>query len=146
MKNTIQTTLTTEMQQESIPKTCQVLSSSLEDFLVKLSALLENEKDLTKQEEHYFLRLQGFSETKNPLVFYSKTLRAYYLMIGAELSKPFLGSAMNSGMMYHGRFIIPKIMVCRIIGRGFLLRDILEPVVEDKYYLSPELTRRLMSQ
>ena len=98
MKDTIQTTLITETQPELIQKTCRTLSSSLEDFLVKLSALLENEKDLTKQEEHYFLRLQGFSETKHPLIFYSKTLKAYYLMIGAELSKPFFGSAMNLGM------------------------------------------------
>ena len=64
MRDTIQTTLTMEMQPELIQKTCQTLSSSLEDFLAKLSVLLENEEDLTKQEEHYFLRLQGFYETK----------------------------------------------------------------------------------
>ena len=84
MKNTTQTTLITETQPKSIQKTCKTLSSSLEDFLAKLSVLLENEKDLTKQEELSFLKLQGFYETSNPGTFYSKTLKAYYLMRGGE--------------------------------------------------------------
>ena len=146
MKDTIQTTLIMETQLELIQKTCQTLSSSLEDFLAKLSVLLENEEDLTKQEELSFLRLQGFSETSNPGTFYSKTLRAFFLMRGGRLSKQFLGSAMNSGIMYHGRFIIPATMAYHKIGRGFLLRDILEENVDKKYYLSQELINRLMNQ
>jgi len=75
-----QTTNHTEMQQKSIRENWKILSSSLEDFLVKLSALLENERDLTMQGELSFLRLQGFSKTKNPNTFFSRTLKVYYLM------------------------------------------------------------------
>ena len=139
-------TKTLEMLQKSTPKPYQNSTSSLEDFLAKLSALLENEEDLTIQEEHSFLKSQGFYETKNQDIFYSKTLKAYYLMTKEKLSRQYLKSYMNSGMMYHGRFIIPKITTSHKTENGYLLRDILEENVDQKYYLSKELTQRLMSQ
>ena len=53
-----------------------------EDFLVKLSALAEQDEDLKTPEVHSFLKLQGFSKItlkmKNPYpVYFSKTLKVY---------------------------------------------------------------------
>ena len=80
IKGTIQTTLTSEMQQESEQKTCPTLISWLEDFLASLSQLQGVEKDSMTQEELSFLKSQEFSRTKNPNVFYLKMFGIYYLM------------------------------------------------------------------
>lgn len=142
-KNTIQTTLMWEMQPKLIQKTCKTLSCSLEDFLAKVSVLLENEKDLPILVEHSFLRLQGFLPTKNPNIFYSKMLKVYYLTKGAELSKSYLKLSPNRGMMYRGRYIIPMIMESPKKEKGSILKDILEKSVDKKYYLPYEQLGRI---
>ena len=132
------------MQQASEQKNYLISTYSLEDFLAKHLALLEKEEDLTMQEEHSFLKSQGFSKTKDPDIFYSKTLKAYCIMTEGKLSRQYLKFSPTYGIMYNGRYIIQKITASRKTENGCLLRDILETDVDQKYYCSEELIRRLM--
>ena len=142
--DTFQTTNHSEMSPKSTPKTYQTSTSSLEDFLAKHSVLLEKEKDLTIQEEHYFLKSQGFSKTKDPDIFYSKTLKAYLVMTMEKLSRQYLKFSPTYGIMYNGKCIIQKITASHKTENVCLLKDILETNVDPKYYCSEELIRRLM--
>ena len=71
MKNTIQTTLTMGMQQNSEQKNSLTLTSWLEDFLAKLSVYVDTDSVSMTQGELSFLKSQGFSKTKDPNIFYS---------------------------------------------------------------------------
>ena len=146
MKNTIQTTLTMETQPESIQKTCQTLSYSLEDFLAKLSVLQENEKDLTIQGVRSFLRLQGFCRTKDPHIFYSKMLKVYCLTTKEKLSKSYLGFSPNWGIMLNGRYLILPISECHREESECSLKDILEKDDEEKYYINENTMRNILLQ
>ena len=101
---------------------------------------------------------KGFNEARGTLFFeIARVLRdkqPRYVILenvkgllsheGGQLCKQSLQSSMNSGMMYHGRFIIPEIMVSRNIGNGFLLKDILEENVDKKYYLNTKQSQKLL--
>ena len=137
-------TKTSEMQQKSKPKTCQTLTSWLEDFLVKLSALLESEKDLMTQEEHSFLKSQGFSKTKDPDIFYLKTYEVYYLTTKEKLSRQYLRFSPTWGISLNGKYITAKITTSHKGERECLLKDILEENVPEKYYLSEETMRKIL--
>ena len=91
-----------------------------------------------------FFEIARVLKDKRPKYFLLENVKGLLSHEGGQLSKQYLKSSMNSGMMYHGRYIIPKIMAYRRIGKGFLLRDILEENVDKKYYLSQELINRLM--
>ena len=75
MKKTIQTTLTMEMQPKSKPKNYLTLTSWLEDSHVKHFLLQEREEGLMTQEEHSFLKSQGFSKTIKPPYFLLENVR-----------------------------------------------------------------------
>jgi len=110
MKNTL-TTKTMETSQQLFQTNSQTLTSWLEDFLAKLSLLLEKGEDLTTQEEHYFLTSQGFLPTKDPKIYCLKMLKVYYLTMGAELSRQSLGFSPTWGISLSGRFLTAKTSV-----------------------------------
>ena len=134
-----------EMQQRLIPEPSQTLTSWLEDFLAKRSAWLASDEDLTIQEEHSFLISQGFSITKDPEIFYLKTLKVYYLMTAAKLSRQCLRFSPTWGMSLNGRYLTAKISESPRIGKECSLSDILEEEVDDKYFLSDDMAQKLMS-
>lgn len=78
-----------ETSQKSLPKTYQTLTSSLEDSLAKLLALLEAVQDLTIPEAHSFLMSQGLLKQKDQNIFYLKMLKDCYLTTVDELTKPY---------------------------------------------------------
>ena len=129
-----------ETSQQSKQKTSQNMTSWLEDFLAKHSQLQVNAQDLMTQEEHSFLRLQGFSGTKHPDVFYSKTLKVYYLITLEGLSKQYLKYSPTLGIELNGRYLILKTSEFHRTGKECSLSDILEDKVEDKYFLSEKQT------
>ena len=65
-----------------------------------------------------FFEIARILRDKQPRYFLLENVKGLLSHEGGRLSKQFLGSAMNSGMMYHGRFIIPAIMAYHKIGRG----------------------------
>lgn len=82
--DTSQNTVTWETQQKSTQTNLKTLTSWLEDSHVKHFLLQEKDVDSMTPEERSFLKSQGFSRTKNQNIFYSKTLKVYYLMGGGD--------------------------------------------------------------
>jgi len=107
------------------------------DFLAKLSALLEKEKDLTTPEAHYSLTSLGLSSTKDPDIWCSKTSKVYLVTTLAKLSRQYLGFSPTWGMELNGRYLTAKDGFHKI-GSESSLSDILEENVDEKYYLSQE--------
>ena len=143
-KNTIQTTLTSEMSPKSERKIYQNLTSWLEDSHVKHFLSQEKEEGSMTPEELSFLKSQGFSKTKNPNIFYSKMLKVYYLTTKEELSRQSLGHSPNWGMMCNGRYLTAKTMEYPKIGKEYILKDFLEKGVDQKYYLSEKQVQKLI--
>lgn len=147
-KGTIQTTLDSVMSHKLEPMNYPTLTSWLEDSRVKHFLMQEKEEGLMTREERSFLKSAGFSETKDPHIFYSKMLEVYYLTSVEKLSRQCLGHSANWGMMCNGRFIIAKTSMYHKTGKDCILKDILEREedVEEKYYLSDTMTQRLIPQ
>jgi len=124
----------------------QTTISSLEDFLVKLSALLGKEEDLMTPEGLSFLKLHGFFETKDPDIFFSKMLKVYLVMKAEKLSRQYLGFSPTLGTTVNGKYLIPRTSESHRIGKECSLSEILEENVDQKYFLSKEVTQRLMGK
>ena len=133
-----------EMQQQSMKLNYQTSTYSLEDFLVKLSAWQEKEKDSTTQEVRSFLISQGFSPRKNPNILYSKMLKVYFLMTREELYRQSLGFSPTWGMSINGKYLIVRTSESHRIGNECILSDILEEQVDPKYFLSEKAKKYLI--
>lgn len=107
-----QNTETSEMSQKSEPRTYPTLTSWLEDSHVKHFLSQEKEEGLMTQEERSFLKSQGFSKTKNPNIFFSRTLGVYYLMTKDVLSRQSLEFSPTWGMSFNGRYLTRPISKC----------------------------------
>jgi len=92
-----------------------------------------------------FLKSHGFLPTKNPNIFYSKTLKVYLAMTVDVLCKQSLGFSPKQVMSCHGVFIIRKIMEYHSHGNECTLSDILEADVSERYYLSAQQQKRLLN-
>ena len=121
----------------------QASTCSLGDFLAKVSAMLENKKDLTIVGEHCFLNSQGFYKTADPSIFYSRMLETYYLTKMEEPFKQSLKFLTRWGIMFNGKCIIPKNMGFHKRERECSLRDILEKNVDQKYFANLESGKKL---
>ena len=139
-------TKTMEIAQKSLLPNSQALTSWLEDFLAKLSVLLEKGEALTKQEELSFLTLQGFLPTKNPEILYLKMLKVYYLTTEGQLSRQSLGFSPLWGISLSGRFLTQRISESPRIGKECSLSDILEDNPDEKSFLSQTATQKLLTK
>jgi len=133
-----------EMQGKSTQSNCKTLTCWLGDSLVKHFLLVEKDKDSMTAEELSFLKSQGFVKKKDHDIFYLKMLKVSYLTIREELSRQCLGYSPNWGMMLNGRIITANRLEQPKTEKGCILRDILEPNVEEKYYLGKEVVPRLI--
>ena len=140
-----QTTKLMETLQNSKLPTYQILNCWLEDSRVKRFLLQEREEGLMTPEELSFLKLHGFAETKDPHIYYSKTLKVYYLTTREKLSREFLKFSPVWGIMLAGRYLTVKTMEYPKIEKGYLLKDILEKDVPTKYYISEERKKNLLA-
>lgn len=125
-KNTTQTTLHSVMPHASKQTPYHRLTSWLEDSHAKHFLTQEKEWGSMTRGEHYFLRSAGFSKTKNPHIFYSKTLEAYYLTTMDVLSRQCLGFSPTSAIMLNGRLLIVKTTEYHKTGNEYTLKDFLE--------------------
>lgn len=132
----ILTMKTTETLPKSNQPTYPILSFLSGESLAKLSALLEKEQDLTTPEAHSSLTSLGFSKTKDPDIWYSKTSRVYLVMTVAKLSRRYLGFSPTWGMTLNGKYLTAKTSEFPKTESASSLSDILEENVEEKYFLS----------
>ena len=136
--------MTSQQYQMSLFEESEVSMLSVEGFRAKLSALLENEKVSRILEELSSLKLQG-SHLFSDHAIYSLRTSKDSLTTSEELrsrrsSEPW----MNSGMMWNGKCLTLKTTFHKT-GSEFSLSDILEENVPEKYFLSQEMTDRLLS-
>lgn len=137
---------TTAMPQQLKVTSYQTLICSLEDFLAKRSQSQVNDSDLRTQEALSFLMSHGFSETKDPDILYSKTLKVFCLTTLAKLSRQYLKFSPTQGTELAGLYIIPRTMEYRRTGSVSTLSEVLEENVDPKYFLSPQMTEKILSQ
>ena len=84
-----------------------------------------------------FLTLYGFSKTGNPDIFFSKTLRAFFLTTMETLLKSSLKVLPSLGItLLNGRCLILNTLDYHKTENGSLLSDILENSVSEKIFLS----------
>lgn len=127
---------TSETQQTSKQPTSQILTLLSEDSLANLLVLLESGEDLATPEALSSLTSLGFSSTKDPDIFYSKTSKVYLVMTAAKLSRQYLGFLPTWGTELNGRFLTAKTSEFPNTESGCSLSDILQEDVDEKYFLS----------
>lgn len=132
--------------EQSTQANCPILTSSVEDFLAKLSQLPEEDKDLTTAGAISFLTSFGFSKTKDPDIWYSKTLKGYLITTVDKLSSPLLKNLPTLGIECNGRFLILSSSAFLKTGKECILSDVLETNVSEKYFLSPQTQARILAQ
>ena len=91
-----------------------------------------------------FLKSLGFSETKDPDIFYLKMLKGYLVMTKEKLSRQYLGFSPTWGIELNGKYLTAKTSEFPKIGRECSLLDILEETVDPKYFLSEKATQFLI--
>jgi DNA (cytosine-5)-methyltransferase 1 len=132
------------MQPQSEPMNCQTLTSCVQDFLAKLSQLLERDEALVSPEAQCFLKSQGFYETKNPNILYSKMLKGYLTTSVEELLQLSLKFSPTLGIQLNGRFLILSSSVYLKTGKECSLSDVLQENVSEKYFLSPQMMQKIL--
>jgi len=138
---------TMETQQLSMFQPSPTSTCSLVVFRVKLSALLEKEEGLMTCEVHSFLKSHGFCEKRSRGVFYSKTLRVYFLTTRELLSRQSLGFSPTWGIeIYSGRYLTASTSGFPRTGSACSLQDILDSEVDGKYFLSEKAMAGLIKR
>jgi len=102
--------------------------------------LLGGDWDWTTPGGLSFLKWLGFSPTKDPDIFYSKTSKVYLVMTLEKLSRSYLGFLPTLGIELSGKYLIRR-AGCPKIERGYSLLDILEERVENRYFLSEKMEK-----
>ena len=132
--------------QKSIQKTSPTSISYVADFLANLLVLLEKDEDLKTQEAQCFLKLHGFSKTKDRDILFSKTLKAYLIMTVEKLSKQYLKFSPTLGIKLNGSYLILSSSEFLKTGNGCTLLDVMEQNVPEKYFLSQEAIQRIIAK
>src|SRR3990167_2170102 len=135
------TSPTSEQSQQSLFPT---MTSSVADFLAKVSLLLEKDGDLTTPEELFSLTSLGFSKRNNHDCVYWKTSKDCCLMTREELLKPSSPRLMSWGMTSNGKYLTQRISGFHRTGSASSLPDILEEHVDQKYFLSQQTAKKMM--
>lgn len=135
---------TTEMQQSLFAMSCQISTFSAVDFLARISVLLESDKALMGQEALCFLRSHGFYHTKDPDIFYSKTLKVCLVLTMDKLTREYLGFSPISTTVWKQLCLTANTTAFPRTGKECFLSDILEASVSEKYFLSEKLVNSLL--
>ena len=144
-KNTLEDIKNMETAQKSNGKKLKTLIASLEDSLAKRSVSLENVGGSTIQEERSFLKSLDALGKNNHAYVCLKTSKAYYHTTKVTRSLPSLPRWMNWGTTVNGKCLTARISVSHKTENECSLSDILEDEVDEKYFLSDEATKRLLS-
>lgn len=137
--------MTLQQSQMSLFEESEVWTLSVEDFRAKLSQLQEIDEVLKIHEELCSLKLLG-SHLFSDLDIYSlKTSKDSSTTTEELRSRPSSEPWTNWGTMWNGKCLTAKILVSPKIGNVCSLSDILEEEVPEQYFLSAEMTKRLIA-
>ena len=132
--------------QQLTPQNSPISISYVADFLANLFRLQEKDEDLKTQEAQCFLKSHGFSKTKNPNILFSKTLKAYLITMEEELSKQYLKFSPTLGIKCNGNYLILSSSAFLKTENVSTLLDVMETNVSEKYFLSAEQTKKILSR
>ena len=122
--------------------TYQESTSSLSDSLAKICHSLENEEDYKLTEAAYSLKQLKSLGLKDPNILSLKMSKGCSVVTEEKTSTsycerlPTLGTMVNGNLLILGGFS-PK------TERGYILSDILEESVDQKYFLSAKMVERI---
>lgn len=137
--------MTLKESQMSLFEESDVWMLSVEDFRARLSALLESEQDLKILEGLCSLRLLGSHLFSDLNIYSLKTSQDSSTMTTEIHSRPSSERWMNWGMMRNGKCSTARILASPRTESGCLLSDILEEQVDERYFLSEEIARKLVT-
>ena len=143
-KNTMENATQETSEQLRLTKSQTTIYSVL-DSLVRALASLERGKDLKTPEGLYFLKSLGLRSTKDPDIYSLKMLKVCLVTNKAKLSRQSLGFLPTWGIELNGKYLIASTLEFPKTGRGCLLSDILEDSVNEKYFLSSKVARRILA-
>ena len=135
----------TAMTQEKCSQmTCPTSNFCAEDFLARLSQLLEKEPDSQTREELSSLRLPEWLEGNDLDIFYLKMYPDCYRITKARRSTRSSVRYRTWGITWNGRCLTARISESLSPEKECILSDILMKDVPEKYYLSREQTEHLL--
>jgi hypothetical protein len=119
---------------------------SLEDFHVRLSALLENEQDSVQKihEVLSFLKSADSSLVSESHIYSLKTLKDSSTTTEGEPLELSSQVWMNWGMTSNGSVLTAKILASHRVGNESSLSAILETDPDPKYFLSEDAIQRMV--
>lgn len=135
---------TLQQYQMSLFEESEVSMLSVADFRAKLSALQESGKVSKILEELSSLKLQGSHLFSDHAIYSLRTSKDSSITKEGLRSRRSSEPWMNSGMTVSGTVLTQR-LTFRKIGSEYSLSDILEENVPEKYFLSQEMTNRLLS-
>lgn len=141
-----QTTRTLEMQKQSTQKEFQTLIYSVQDFLVKHSALLEKGKVSKIPEAHCFLKLQESLRLKDLRLYCLKTSKVYSITRMGKLTESSLKHWMNWGMTLNGWSLTARTSKLHRTEKECSLSEFIETSPARKYYLSEHTLKYLIKR
>ena len=133
---------------EFFPEISQEQTYGVQDSPAKTSLLQDTKWDFkasvlaSYSELCTFLR--KYQRRKNPMCYSLRTLKILCLLMEDGTSPDFSLHWTTKGTMYSGKFSIPKTSYHKT-ERGCTLSDILEPEVDEMYFLSSRTTQRLLA-
>lgn len=145
MKGTSQGYTTMETSPKSTKMNSPTLIASSAAFLANLLASQECDEGLKTQEVRSFLTSHGYLGKSNHAIVSLRTSKGYYLTMKGAHSLPSSPRLMSWGMTVNGKCLTARISVSPKTGNASTLSDILEEHPGQKYFLSEEQTKRIMS-
>lgn len=124
---------------------CQSVRCTAEDFLAKVSQLLESEEALKIQEELFSLRSCGWLKSDTLDLYSLRTSEDSSTTMGATPLKRSSEPWKSWGIASNGRCLTAEPLESLKIENECSLSDILEDSVDEQYFLSQKTIERLMS-
>ena len=129
---------------------CQEQTSGALDSPVRIFQSQESNGDWSEKEVEYILTLLTSSKAKkkviSPHTFLLKTLRTCYQLMQDSILPRFCLKWEKQGMTVAGRCLTQKTTEFHKTESACSLSQILEAEVDEKYYLSEEKTKQLLTR
>lgn len=137
--------MTLQQYQTTLFDQSEMLTQYVAGFRARLSQLLEKDKALKTHEVPYFLKLHGSPLFSNHEFCFLKTSKDYYTTTKEERSEQSSKRWKNWGTTWNGKCLTANISEYRKTANECSLSDILEEQVDEKYFLSETVSKKLIS-
>ena len=136
--------VTIQTPERSTPPACRTSTCCAADSPVRHFLSLAGEKGLTMQEVLSSLKLPDWLKSNDLRIFYSKMSPDCFRMTAAGRLQSSSPHFMTWGIMSNGLCLTANISESHNPGEGCSLSAILIPDAPEKYFLSSEMTERLL--